>query len=137
MQATVRWLDEKRFVGESGSMHSIVMDGASEGSLGIRPMEMLLLGVGGCSSIDVMSMLQKGRQDVIDCRCELTAERVDAVPALFTKIHLHFVVTGREIKDSQVKRAVELSAEKYCSASITMGKAGVDVSHSYEIVELA
>lgn len=137
MQATVRWLDEKRFVGESGSMHSIVMDGASEGSLGIRPMEMLLLGVGGCSSIDVMSMLQKGRQDVIDCRCELTAERVDAVPALFTKIHLHFVVTGRDIKDSQVKRAVELSAEKYCSASITMGKAGVDVSHSYEIVELA
>ncbi|HSG61091.1 MAG TPA: OsmC family protein [Pseudomonadales bacterium] len=137
MQATVRWLDEKRFVGESGSMHSVVMDGASEGSLGIRPMEMLLLGVGGCSSIDVMSMLQKGRQDVIDCRCELTAERVDAVPALFTKIHLHFVVTGRDIKDSQVKRAVELSAEKYCSASITMGKAGVDVSHSFEIVELA
>ncbi|MEY3018343.1 MAG: hypothetical protein RL336_1478 [Pseudomonadota bacterium] len=137
MQATVRWLDEKRFVGESGSMHSVVMDGASEGSLGIRPMEMLLLGVGGCSSIDVMSMLQKGRQDVVDCRCELTAERVDAVPSLFTKIHLHFVVTGRGIKEAQVKRAVELSADKYCSASITMGKAGVDVTHSFAIEELA
>ncbi len=137
MQATVRWIDEKRFVGESGSMHSVVMDGAGEGSLGIRPMEMLLLGVGGCSSIDVMGMLQKGRQDVVDCRCELSAERIDAVPSLFSKIHLHFVVSGRGIKETQVKRAVELSAEKYCSASITMGNAGVEVTHSYEIVELA
>jgi len=137
MQATVRWLEEKRFVGEThDSKHSVVMDGAGEGSLGIRPMEMLLLGVGGCSSIDIINMLQKGRQDVIDCRCELKAERVDDVPSTFTKMHLHFVVTGRNIKENQVKRAVELSAEKYCSASITMGRAGVEVTHGYEIIEL-
>ncbi len=96
-------------------------------------MEMILLGLGGCASFDVMSMLQKGRQQVVDCRAEVKAERVDAVPAVFSKIHLHFVVTGVDLKESQVKRAVELSAEKYCSASIMLEAAGVEISHCFTI----
>lgn len=96
-------------------------------------MELMLLGVGGCSSFDVVDILKKSRQDVTACHCELEAERADEVPAVFTKIHLHFVVTGNGLREAQVKRAVELSADKYCSASIMMVKAGVEVSHSYEI----
>ena len=138
MKATVKWIDGVMFLGESGSGHSAVMDGAeSQGgrNMGIRPMEMLLLGLGGCASFDVMSVLKKSRQQVTDCRTEIEAERVDAVPAVFSKIHLRFVVTGAGLKESQVKRAVELSAEKYCSASIMMDAAGVEMSHSYELVE--
>jgi putative redox protein len=138
MKATIKWVDGVMFLGESGSGHSAVMDGAeSQGgrNMGIRPMEMLLLGLGGCASFDVMSMLKKSRQQVTDCRAEIEAERVDAVPAVFSKIHLRFVVTGVGLKESQVKRAVELSAEKYCSASIMMEAAGVEMSHSYELVE--
>lgn len=136
MQATVKWVDGVMFLAESGSGHSVVMDGAPEQggrNLGVRPMEMILLGLGGCASFDVMSMLHKGRQQVIDCRAEIKAERVDAVPAVFSKIHLHFVVTGVNLKEAQVKRAVELSAEKYCSASIMLEAAGVEMSHSYII----
>jgi putative redox protein len=139
MKATVKWVDGAMFLAESGSGHSVVMDGPEDHggrNMGVRPMEMLLLGMGGCASFDVMSMLNKSRQDVTDCRCELEAERADAVPAVFTKIHLRFVVSGRKLKDAHVKRAVELSAEKYCSASIMMEAAGVDVSHSYEVIEL-
>ena len=98
-------------------------------------MEMLLMGLGGCSSLDVMSILQKSRQDVTDCRAEIEAERADEVPAVFTRIHLHFVVTGHKLKDNLVKRAVSLSAEKYCSASIMLEKAGVAITHSHEIRE--
>ena len=137
MKATIKWVDGVMFLGESGSGHAAVMDGAeSQGgrNMGIRPMEMLLLGLGGCASFDVMSMLKKSRQQVTDCRTEIEAERVDAVPAVFSKIHLHFVVTGTELKESQVKGAVKLSAEKYCSASIMMEAAGVEMSHSYELV---
>ncbi len=140
MQATVKWVDGAMFVGESGSGHSVVMDGpeANGGrNMGVRPMEMLLLGMGGCSTFDVMSILEKSRQKVSDCRVEMEAERADAVPAVFTKIHLKFIVTGTKLKESQVKRAVELSATKYCSASIMMEAAGVEVTHSYEIQELA
>ena len=138
MQVTVKWVDGAMFVGESGSGHSVVMDGPPDHggrNLGPRPMEMLLLGVGGCASFDVMAMLQKSRQQVVDCRVEIEAERADAVPAVFTKIHLHFVVTGVDVKEKQVQRAVELSAEKYCSASIMLGAAGVAMSHSFELVE--
>jgi len=138
MQATVKWVDGRMFLGESGSGHSVVMDGPPElggRNLGVRPMEMLLLGVGGCSSFDVMNMLDKSRQQVTDCRVELSAERADAVPAVFTKIHLHFVVTGVALKENQVRRAVELSADKYCSASIMLGAAGVEVSHDFEIID--
>lgn len=126
------------FVGETGSGHAVVMDGSPElggRNLGPRPMEMLLVGTGGCSTYDVMSMLQKSRQKVVDCQVEIEAERADAVPAVFTRIHLHFVVTGIGLKENQVKRAVELSADKYCSASIMLAGAGVQMSHSYEIRE--
>jgi putative redox protein len=138
MKATVKWTDGAMFVGESGSGHSVVMDGPEDlggRNLGPRPMEMLLLGTGGCSVYDVMSMLKKSRQQVVDCRVEMEADRADAVPAVFTRIKLHFVVIGVGLKDSHVKRAVALSAEKYCSASIMLGAAGVEISHSYEMVE--
>ena len=138
MKTTVKWTDGAMFVGESGSGHSVVMDGPEDlggRNLGPRPMEMLLLGTGGCSVYDVMSMLKKSRQQVVDCRVELDAERADAIPAVFTRINMHFVVTGVGLKQSQVKRAVELSAEKYCSASIMFGAAGVEINHSFEILE--
>jgi len=136
MQATVKWVDGVMFLGESGSGHAVIMDGAPDQggrNMGARPMEMILIGLGGCASFDVMTMLQKGRQAVSDCSVELTAERVDAVPAVFSKIHLNFLVTGTDLKDSQVKRAVELSAEKYCSASIMLEAAGVEITHSYRV----
>lgn len=124
------------FVGEAGSGHSVVMDGPPDlggRNLGPRPMEMLLLGTGGCAMYDVLSMLKKARQSVVDCRIEIQAERADAVPAVFTKLNMHFVVSGAKLKETQVKRAVELSAEKYCSASIMLEAAGVEMSHSYAI----
>ncbi len=136
MQATVKWIDGRAFVGESGSGHSVVMDGPADHggrNIGIRPMEMLLLGVGGCSSYDVMDILQKGRHKVTDCVAELTAERVDAVPSVFSTIHIHFKVTGKNLKQAVVERAVKLSAEKYCSASIMLGKS-VDITHDFEVI---
>jgi putative redox protein len=136
MKAVVKWIDGVMFVGESGSGHSVVMDGAPEQggrNMGVRPMEMLLIGLGGCASYDVIAMLKKGRQEIVDCRAEVDAERVDAVPAVFSKIHIKFIVSGNDLKENQVKRAVELSAEKYCSASIMLGAAGVEMTHSYEI----
>ncbi len=138
MKASVKWVDGAMFMGESGSGHSVVIDGPPDlggRNMGIRPMEMLLLGVGACSNFDVMSMLRKSRQNVVDCHVEVEAERADAVPAVFTKIHLHFIVTGMGLKESHVARAVQLSAEKYCSASIMMEAAGVEVSHDFEMVE--
>jgi len=138
MKATVKWVDNAMFLGESGSGHSVVMDGPESSggrNMGVRPMEMLLLGMGGCASYDVMSILQKSRQQVTDCRAELDATRADAVPAVFTDIHIKFVVSGRKLKEAQVKRAVELSADKYCSASIMLAKGGVNISHSYEIID--
>ncbi len=136
MKATVKWVDGAQFLGESGSGHSVVMDGPPDHggrNTGVRPMEMLLLGLGGCSAFDVMSILGKARQQVADCRVELSAERAEGVPSPFTRIHLHFVVSGRELKESQVKRAVELSATKYCSASIMLEAAGVEITHDYQI----
>ena len=140
MKANVKWVDGVSFAAESETGHQVVMDGPPDlggRDLGPRPMEMLLMGMGGCASFDVLTILQKSRQDVTGCVAELEAQRADAVPAVFTDIHLKFVVTGRNLKESIVKRAVSLSAEKYCSASIMMEAAGVKVSHSYEMVELA
>jgi len=137
MKARVKWVDGAMFVGESGSGHSVVMDGPPEGGgrdLGIRPMEMLLLGTGGCTAYDVVSILKKSRQPVNDCVVELSAERADAVPAVFTAIHIHFVISGHGLTESAVKRAVELTAEKYCSASIMLGQVAT-ITHDYEIVE--
>lgn len=139
MQATVKWIDGVMFVGESGSGHAVVMDGSPEHggrNMGFRPMEMLLLGVGGCSSFDVVQILKKGRYQITDCVTTLTAERVDAVPSVFSKIHLHFTVSGRDLKPSAVERAVHLSAEKYCSASIMLGNAGVEITHDFEVIEV-
>ena len=136
MKATVDWTGNASFKATSGSGHSVQLDGPpyhGGENLGPRPMEMLLMGLGGCSAFDVMSILKKSRQDVTACHAELEAERADAVPAVFTRIHLHFVVTGNSLKDNLVKRAVGLSAEKYCSASIMLEKAGVEISHSYEV----
>ncbi len=137
MKGTVRWMSGRAFVGESGSGHAVVMDGPSDAggrNIGVRPMEMLLLGVGGCSAYDVISILEKSRQKVSDCRVELNAERADAIPAVFTRIHLHFVISGIDLNPRQVARAVQLSAEKYCSASIMLGKAGVALTHDFEII---
>ena len=139
MQATVKWVDGVMFVGETGSGHAVVMDGPPDHggrNIGMRPMEMLLLGVGGCSSFDVVQILQKGRNNIVSCVAEISAERVDAVPSVFSKIHLHFVVSGRDLKASVVERAVKLSAEKYCSASIMLGKAGVEITHDFEVIEV-
>ncbi len=138
MQATVKWVDGVMFVGESGSGHAIVIDGPPDHggrNIGMRPMELLLLGVGACSSFDVVQILQKGRNDIVDCTAEVTAERVDAIPSVFSKIHLHFKVSGKDLKASAVERAVKLSAEKYCSASIMLSKA-VDITHDFEVIEV-
>ena len=138
MKVSINWAGEVTFEATSGSGHTVVMDGPPEHggtNQGARPMEMLLMGVGGCASFDVVHILKKSRQDVTGCVAELEADRVDDVPAVFSKIHLHFVVSGNKLKDALVKRAVELSAEKYCSASIMLSKGGVEISHSYEIKE--
>lgn len=139
MQARVKWVEDALFLAESGSGHTITMDGPPEAggrNLAARPMEMLLMGLGGCSTFDVVSILKKSRQDVDGCEVEIRAERADTEPKVFTRIELHFVVRGRGLREAAVKRAVELSAEKYCSASIMMERAGVAVSHSYSLVEL-
>lgn len=138
MQANVKWIDGAMFVGESGSGHAVVMDGPQDHggrNMGVRPMEMILLGLGGCASFDIVSILKKSRQSVSGCEAFVDAERAEGVPSPFTKIHLRFTVSGRGLKESQVERAVKLSAEKYCSASIMLEAAGVLLSHSFEIVE--
>ena len=140
MRASVRWVDNVSFETTSGTGHTVQTDGPEDAggeNLGPRPMEMLLMGMGACASYDVVSMLKKGRQDIEDCLAELEAERADAVPAVFTRVKMHFKVSGRKLKESQVKRAVGLSAEKYCSASIMMEAAGVEIVHSYEVIELS
>ena len=137
METKIKWVDGRMFVGETGSGHAVVMDGPPDHggrNIGVRPMEMILLGVGGCSSFDVVEILQKGRHEITDCTAEVTAERVDAIPSVFSKIHLHFKVAGKNLKESAVERAVKLSAEKYCSASIMLSKA-VDITHSFEVIE--
>lgn len=138
MKATIKWIDGVSFVGESESGHAVVLDGpptAGGRNIGIRPMELLLLGMGGCSAFDVVSILTRGRQDLVDCRAELSAERAEEDPKVFTRIHVHYVVSGRGLKAATVERAIKLSAEKYCSASIMLGKTA-EVTHDYEIVEI-
>ncbi len=135
MKTRVKWLDNMSFVGESGSGHSVVMDGPPEfggRNLGIRPMEMLLLGLGGCASFDVVSMLKKSKQGLVDCEVEISAERASEEPKVFTKIHLHFIINGNDLSEKRVQRAIELSAEKYCSASIMLGKTA-EITHDYVI----
>ncbi len=138
MKARVKWVEEATFLGEAGSGHAVVMDGPPDmggRNLGVRPMEMLLLGMGGCTNFDVVHILKKQRQEVLDCVAELTAERAESEPKVFTSIHVHFVVKGRNLSESKVAKAVELSADKYCSASIMLGNAGVAISHDFEVIE--
>ena len=135
MNARIKWLDHMSFVGEAGSGHSVVMDGAPENggrNLGPRPMEMVVLGLGGCTAFDVVTILQKSRAPVDDCVVEISAERADAIPAVFTKIHVHYIVKGAGLQDKQVKRAVDLTSEKYCSVSMML-KPSVEISYDYEI----
>ncbi|AWK86937.1 OsmC family protein [Azospirillum thermophilum] len=137
MKARVTWVDGRMFVGESGSGHAVVMDGAPESggrNLGIRPMEMLLIGMGGCTSFDVVMILEKGRQVITDCEVSIEAERAETDPKVFTRIHAHFVVTGRNLDPAKVERAIALSAEKYCSASIMLGQTAT-ITHDFEVRE--
>ena len=139
MKARVQWMgpEQMSFVAESESGHALVMDGSAEiggRNLGPRPMELLLMGLGGCSSIDVVLILQRSRQQIRDCAVELSAERAREDPKVFTRIHLHYVLTGKGLDEKRVERAVALSAEKYCSASIMLSKTA-EITHDYEIRE--
>lgn len=131
-KASVTWQEKKAFLGVSPSGHNVQIDADKEN--GASPMELILLGLGGCASYDVVSILQKSRQEVTDVRCELSANRAETVPAVYTDIHMHFIVTGQDIKDKQVEKAVSLSAEKYCSASRMLVQGGVNVTHDFEVV---
>jgi putative redox protein len=135
MEVSIRWAGGVAFEGRSAGGHAIMMDGPAEGGgrdLGPRPMETLLLGMGACSSYDVVAILRKGRQDLSDCVVRIRAERAATDPKVFTEIHLHFDLAGRDLSASQVERAIKLSAEKYCSASIMLGKTA-RITHSFEI----
>ena len=135
MQVKVKWIDGVSFVGESETGHAVVLDGAPENggrNIGMRPMEMLLIGMGACTSFDVVTILKKSRQPIVNCVAEISAERADEIPKVFTKIHVHFVVTGDNLNATQVERAVKLSAEKYCSASIMLQKA-CEITHDFSI----
>jgi putative redox protein len=138
MKVRIKWIENVAFVGETESSHSIVMDGAPEGggrNIGPRPMETMLAGTGGCTAYDVVAILRKARQDITDCVVDVEADRAAEDPKVFTRIHFHFTIKGRNIKREHVERAIHLSAEKYCSASIMLGKTA-QISHDYEIVEI-
>ncbi len=137
MDARVKWVERRTFLGESGSGHSVVMDGAPDAGgrdLGVRPMEMLLLSMGGCTAFDVVDILQKGREPVEDVVIELSGERADDIPKVFTKIGVKYIITGKGLNPDKVERAVQLSAGKYCSATVMMG-ATAEITHTIEIVE--
>lgn len=135
MKTRIKWIENVCFMGESETGHAVVLDGAPEAggrNLGMRPMEMLLIGMGSCTAFDVVTILKKSRQAITDCVAEISAERADEVPKVFTKIHVHFIVTGHNLNPTQVERAIKLSAEKYCSASIMLSKS-VQITHDFEI----
>ena len=137
MECTVRWHDGMSFIAETGSGHLVAMDGAPEAggrNLAPRPMELLLAGTGGCTSFDIVMILKKARQEVSGCTVSISADRADTDPKVFTRITMHFAVSGKGLKPDAVERAVKLSAEKYCSASIMLGKTA-EITHTWEIVE--
>jgi len=138
MEARVKWIEGRTFLGESGSGHSVVMAGSSLGkeAVGASPMEMILLGLGGCATYDLIHILERGRQDIADCDVEITSQRADEDPKVFTTIHLHFKVIGAGLNEKKVARAVELSAEKYCSASAMLSKTAT-ITHDYEVIDTA
>ena len=137
MDCKVRWVNEASFIAETGSNHAIVMDGATEGggrNLAPRPMEMVLAGTGGCTAYDVVLILKKSRQNITGCEVQLTAERALTDPKVFTRIHFHFVIKGKNLKPEMIERAINLSAEKYCSASIMVAKTA-QLTHDFEVIE--
>jgi len=137
MNISVKWIDGMLMVGKSDSGHAIVMDGPPEiggENLGVRPMEMLLLGMAGCTMIDVVTTLKKMREDVVDCQTQVSAERGEEYPKVFTNIHVHYILRGKQLNPSKVDKAIKLSSEKYCSASIMIGKTAI-ITHDYEIIE--
>lgn len=134
MQASVKWVEGDTFIGLSNSGHNVVFDTGSD-SAAPSPMEMVLMSVGCCSSVDVVSILQKSKQDVSNVEVKLTAERAESAPKVFKKINLHFIVTGRDVSEKHLARAVSLSAEKYCSVALMLDKT-VDITHSHEVVSL-
>jgi putative redox protein len=137
MKARIKWLQDVAFVGEAGSGHAVVMDGAPDAggrNIGFRPMEMLLIGLGGCSAFDVMTILKRGREKVTDCVVEMDADRAATDPKVFTNIRMRYIVTGQALDPKKVERAVNLSAEKYCSASAIMSKTA-QITHTVDIVE--
>lgn len=137
MKSRIKWLEKRTFIGQTGSGFTLPF-GTAYGKDGIRPgpsaMELVLMGTGGCAAWDVVQILEKGRENINDCVCELDAERADTDPMVFTKIHMHFIVTGRGLSRDKVARAISLSADKYCSASAMMAKTA-DVTHDFEVVE--
>ncbi|GAB3244020.1 OsmC family protein [Chitinimonas naiadis] len=138
MRARIKWIENVSFLAQSETGHAVLMDGAPAAggqNLGPRPMEMVLMGTGGCTAFDVVAILKKSRADIVDCEVQLEADRAETEPKVFTRIHMHFVVKGRSLKPEQVKRAIDLSAEKYCSASIMLGKTA-EITHDFEIVEV-
>ena len=137
MKAQVKWLGGRAFEGTPDSGHSVIMDSSPDfggEDRGVRPMELLMLGMGGCTSIDVMNILEKSRQDVTACIAEISAERAETEPKVFVRMHVHFKVTGRNLDAQRVQRAISLSAEKYCSASIMLGKTA-EITHDFELIE--
>ena len=137
MKARIKWVEDVLFVGESDSGHTVVIDGPPKHggrNLGIRPMELLLQGLGGCTTFDVLHILKKARQPVTDCVVEINAQRAETEPKVFTQIHIHFILSGKGLSEKHVQRAIQLSAEKYCSASIMLAKS-VEITHDYEILD--
>ena len=139
MKSTINWLDGVSFAGTPESGHKIVIDGPPEfggQDKGVRPMELMLLSLGGCTSFDIVHILKKSRIELTACRTEITAERTDSPPKIFSKIHIHYIVEGKDVKEAALKRAIDLSARKLCSAQIMLGKSA-EITHSYDIKEPA
>ena len=136
MNAKIKWLEDQKTVGESGTSHSVVMDALGSGK-GVSPMEMLLLGVGGCTSIDVLSTLKKCRQKVYDFEVHVEADREETDPRIFRELHVHYIIKGWEISESDVNRAIQLSTEKYCGASITVARSGTKMKYTHEIIDVS
>ena len=137
MKASIQWVGEVGFEGSADSGHKVAMDGPPEfggKNRGSRPMELMLIGMGGCTAFDVVHILRKGRQEITDCVAEVSAERAETEPKVFTRIHVHFKVTGKKLDPKRVENAIKLSAEKYCSASIMLGKTAT-ITHDFEIIE--
>lgn len=137
MKARIKWIEDRTFVGESGSGHKIVFgakSGADERTPGPSPMELVLIGTGGCSAYDVVHILEKGRENVMDCVVEMDADRAETEPKVFTRVHMHYIVKGRNLSPAKVERAIQLSIEKYCSASAMIAKTAT-ITHDFEVVE--